>query len=70
MKNTRDIDYHERHKLQTYKLVVEWEEQAIDCASPITNSHEDGLSPKLKWIRVREYYSESRFALFKKKSIS
>jgi hypothetical protein len=29
MKNTKDIDYHERHKLQTYKLVVEWKEQAL-----------------------------------------
>jgi hypothetical protein len=29
MKNIRDIDYHERHKLQTYKLVVEREGQAL-----------------------------------------
>jgi hypothetical protein len=44
MKNTRDIDYHERHKLQTYKLVVEREEQAIDGASSITNSHKDSIT--------------------------
>jgi hypothetical protein len=29
MKNTRDIDYHEHHKLQTYRLVVGREELVL-----------------------------------------
>jgi len=49
MKNTRDIDYHEHHKLQTYRLVAGQEELVLS----VTISH---------WND--EYYKYSSFVFF------